>query len=61
MKPNLMAEVAWVEMSGQGRPPTPEEAVLRGHQSDEKDPGAQRTSPLRSKGAEQRCRDRPAS
>ena len=42
-------------------PPTPEEAVFRGHQSDEKDPGAQRTSPLRSRGAEQRSRDRPVS
>ena len=48
MKLNLVAEVAWVVRV---RPPW-EEAVVRGHQSDEKDPGAQRTS-LRSRETEQ--------
>lgn len=38
-----------------------EEAVFRGHQSDEKDPGAQRASPLRSREKEQRSRERPGA
>lgn len=35
--------------------------MFRGHQSDGKDPGAQRTSPLRRRETEQRSGERPVS